>query len=188
MTVGNTSTVDVLRKFAGIRFIIECTPDWETRRAAGSIARVLDHAGWNLELKTVVEKDLPDGVTIESYRGPGTTVSEPEGQKALNDEGDGNDIKRELIAFLIANDWQAEAGSPERNELKVGEIRILVGFKPAPYFDPDFIKQFKEKMKSGWPNKRAEEIRTTIDTVKSEFKRTMQDSQDKTRERRQPNK
>ena len=188
MTVGNVSTIDVLKKFAGTRFIIECIPDWETRRAASNIEGTLNNAGWKLESTTIVAKNLPDGVTVQSYLGPGTTISEPEGWKALHDEWDGDDIKDELIAFLIANDWQVEAGFPDRNELKVGEIRILVGFKPAPYFDPDAIKQFKETIKSEWPNKRAEEIRAIINTVKSEFKRTMQDSRDKTRERQQPKK
>jgi hypothetical protein len=188
ITVGNVSTLDVLSKFAGTPCIIEFIPDWEARRAAGFVASVLNHAGWKIRSFTVVEKDLPDGVTVESYVGPGTTVSEPEGWKALHDQWDGGDIIDELVAFLIANDWQAQPGSPYSGELKIGEIRILVGFKPAPYFDPDIVKEIQEETQSEWPNKRAEEIRAIRNALKSESERVRREVRRKAQERQQPKK
>jgi hypothetical protein len=39
-----------------------------------------------------------------------------------------------LTEFLTDNDWMAVGGWASRGELKPNELRILVGFKPSPYF------------------------------------------------------
>jgi hypothetical protein len=166
------STVDVLKPFASMSVIIESIPDWEARRAAANVRGVMEAAGLSIESDEVLERNMPDGVTIELYD-PASLPAETQQERfAMYDEWDRvNHVTEEIVAFFKANDWEASEYrfepmfAPKERDLAKNEIRVRVGFKPAPYFKPDFI------LKSDNPDqaKRVAEIRKQIEYIKREL-------------------
>jgi hypothetical protein len=148
------TNIDLLRKFAGTTVIVESIPDWEARRAAGSIAAMLSIDGWNARKPVTVEKDLPEGVTVEKYRPP------PTAQPLENWWGHmkTTDAASELMNWLEANDWQVLPDWADVGELQPGEILVLVGIKPVSFFQPWPL----EHPRRNGTNKRADEIRKEI--------------------------
>jgi len=162
---GSISTVDVLRKFAGMSVIIESIPDWEARRAAGNLAQLLKDAGLLIERTDVAEKDLPDGVTVDAYT-PSDDPKKREEYMRLADWHKSADAADEIIAFLEANDWGVKWGLSAPDELRIDEVRIRVGFKPAPYFQPAMAKSGGQLL--SLEQEKVEEIRNHIKHVLSE--------------------
>jgi hypothetical protein len=147
---GSVSNIDALKKFSGMSVRIECIPDFEARRAAINLgARFLD-AGWKVvpNNTVVLREDIPfDGVTVERYLPADMqhkTMAEMNGLVAPQ-IWHSADVAGEIVRFLKSNGWEADASPSQPGELKPDEIKILVGFKPAPYFMPEQIKEFHKK-------------------------------------------
>ena len=166
----NLSTVDPLRPFHGMHFIIECIPDWEARRAAGNIESLLKKAEWTEQSVTIVDHDLPDGVSLNSYHPKWDQKAfEATGKGWSEPEDKSDDGASELRAFLEAYDWQADSDWNEKRELGPNTILIKVGFKPAPYFAPELLKELPTPVL--WDKQKIDEVKR--------HRRRMRDAEDR---------
>lgn len=154
---GNASNIDVLKQFAGKSVRIECISDWEARRAASNLADLLKRAGWNLEGDAVMVLDEPmqDGVMVYQYL-------QPDGERWDSSVWRAADMVDEVVSWLHANNWSALHRWSKHGELKPDEIKISVGFKPAPSLS-DPLRGLTAAMLE---DKRAEEIKKQIDALK----------------------
>jgi hypothetical protein len=155
---------DPLKPFAGIQVMYEVLPDSEALRAAGSLRQILEAAGWQT-ISFVPRADVNigffDGVVIESVPGGREAVEAkktPE-QAALWNRM--RDAGKALNDFLSSYNWGSRNTFKMPNEAKIplNTIRIVVGFKPSPYFEPDLVKELKEdseKMREEMKKRQAE--------------------------------
>jgi hypothetical protein len=153
---GCDSNIDALKHINGYSVRIVGITDWEARRAANNLVGIFKNARWKVEgdAATAVEQNLEDGVRVEAYMPP-----EAENDSAgINREWEAEDVAETVADFLEANGWQAMFKYSQRGELQPHEIKILVGFKPAPYFSPYKIPL----------SKRAQRIRAQIDNLMKE--------------------
>jgi hypothetical protein len=136
-----------LKPFAGMQVTFEVAPDLEAQRAAGSMASAISQAGWQ-QIPGKTRADLLDGVFIESYAPLGGTNSDM--QKDMADLDKGLNAARALRDLLISTGWLQVTAAlavypPEA--LAPNTIRIKVGFKPSPYFEPPEVKAAMERAK-----------------------------------------
>jgi hypothetical protein len=142
---GCSSNIDALKQFKGTSVRIVGITDWEARRAAKNLVGIFKNAHWSLEGDgaSAVEQELPDGVSVEAYM-----PSEADNDSAgISREWEAEDVAETVVDFLEANGWQATFRYSQRGELKPDEIKILVGFKPAPYFSPSKAPQLSARAK-----------------------------------------
>lgn len=135
--VGTKSSFDSLKPFARIKAMFETLKDAEARRAALDIRAVLGLAGWDTADVVVVERpelytEGFDGVTVEFERSAPTFQEE---------------AAEALKAYLVSNNWQARVRPRLLTEQKIPPdiIKIIVGFKPYPFVDPEWMKQMYEE-------------------------------------------
>jgi hypothetical protein len=135
------SNVDSLRLFPGMNAIVEVLPDAEARRAASDMVFLLKEAKWNVvsaSLNPSLEIPHWDGVTIEHRTYPGVPTPEAKADHAQQ-------AAETLLIFLRANNWDRIRTRPvfpdKHDEIAANTVRISVGFKPSPYFDPDWDKK-----------------------------------------------
>ena len=51
-----------------------------------------------------------------------------------------------LILWLTEHGWKASAVMDVKSEIPPDTLRIVVGFKPSPFFDPDWVKEMDKKV------------------------------------------
>lgn len=149
------SNFDSLKVFANINAIVEFIPDdAEAKKAAGSIAQILHDAGWNIMSFVPSSKVARDGVDVERSLTLPATMQSPEeivsGRRSQQ-------ASSALVEFLEAHGWVAKetaiwmpdakmTGHPFSGDtLAPSSVRIRVGLKPSPYFDPDWVKELERK-------------------------------------------
>jgi hypothetical protein len=147
----NTSTLDELKSLAGINIIVESVPDFEARRAAGSLVKALQTAHLSVVRTELITDPIPetllDGVTVERSSakiGLGPDPFDPEQQERVEAWRKRSSAVESLTNFLQENGWVARMGWFEPEELRdVNIIRVRVGFKPT-IFSPDNPSEFQE--------------------------------------------
>jgi hypothetical protein len=170
------STVDALKKFSGIVVSIETISDWEARRAGDNLDKALHEANWSATSVVIDKTDIPDGVTVYAYSPPDAWKPENWYKYDFAAIQQVSDAADELVAFMQANDWQAERGYALAiiNGLSVNQLLIKVGFKPTPYFET-FPLTLINASHSNPYKKRAEEIRNEIKKVLDEIRRAQEE-------------
>jgi hypothetical protein len=169
---GGKYNFDVLKPYAGTKFIIQTVPDWEARRAAANIAGILTGAGWTLDKAEVVDDNIEDGVSIQSYRAPARDSSNPKEYEKMvwadmGVESRSRYVAQQLEKFLTESNWQAEAHTAlfvEGPLFPPDTIRIKVGLKPSPNDLNPMVQEInkksielKKKLDHEFPSKRPEE-------------------------------
>jgi hypothetical protein len=138
-----TTNLDSLKQITGTRFIIESIPDFEARKAAGSILAMLKYCGFTVVRTGVTENFTWDGVTVEQYLSPGNdnTVSK------MQEEVLSGERKEVFMEVMQDNGWEVRGSFAKRGELQSDELRIVVGYKPASYFSeaPEWAKKMEEQ-------------------------------------------
>lgn len=151
-----------LKKFSGIQVIFETLPDAEPQRAAQEIENVLGYSAWQVAGKTLnseLYSGFFDGVTIW-YELPGNM---PPSSAEQNSKREAEEKCRKgaeaLNAYLLSKSWKSMARPymnrpyikpkiPNINhEIPPNALVIVVGFKPNPFFDPEWVKQGEERYK-----------------------------------------
>ena len=135
----NTSSLDELKSLDGINIIVESVPDFEARRAAGSLVKALQTAHlWVVRTELIsdpIPETLFDGVTVErsSAKIGLNNPSDPDEQKRIEAWRKRADAVESLTNFLEKNGWVAREGwaMPEELPDEQNTIRIRVGFKPS---------------------------------------------------------
>ncbi len=142
---GETSNIDSLRPFGGINVILEVLPDAEAERAAGYISWILTQAKWKIvsgSRNPDLNQGEYDGVVIQHRIYPGVMTPESVADRSRA-------AATALLEFLRSNNWEAETVSlfpRHHDKMPANTIRIMVGFKPSPYFLPPEIKKARERM------------------------------------------
>ena len=154
---GPRTSVDPLKRYAGLQAAIEYIPDAEARRAAYSMAGALDQAGWKVANLAVVD-GVPDGVEVGSFMppAPNKDASQDAIQSYTQTKWAANEIADALINFLHSYNWQArrgaavhEQGSPGSDPklLPIGSLRIRVGLYPAVFYvTPPATKELADRL------------------------------------------
>ena len=135
-----------LRQFAGTNVFLEYFP---TEVAdIGSLGGVLDTVRW-----PVTAHESPSifwgGVTIWTHLAP----IEPRTERLPNqDEERSHLAAKALCEFLTASGWDTRVQSGSRTEsepthVPANAIRVWVGKKPQPFFDPDWMKEMHRREK-----------------------------------------
>jgi hypothetical protein len=135
--------------FSGLQVVMVRIPDFEAARAAGSIAFFIENAGWKV-VGWETSTNPPDGVTIETFwRSKRTLLPTSEEFRNIRNEEDRVDkAGAALVDALKKADWQEVRATWATSEtLPENTIRISVGFKPYPYFNPQWVKDLEEKFK-----------------------------------------
>jgi hypothetical protein len=150
---GDKTSFEELKPFAGTEVIFDVLPDAEARRAAQEIGNVLSFAGWKtvrVNFRADLYTGYFDGVIVEPKR-PGMGILANPGDKELAKEIAQEERSRQcaeaLVSYLLSKDWKARTNLWHGDQLPANTIRILVGFKPSPFYDPDWVKQMEEKYK-----------------------------------------
>ncbi len=154
MGPGDFSTFQELKPFAGTKVIFEVLTDVEARRAASEIAKILNFAQWKIS-DPVPNPDLwtgyNDGVHIEYEMARGLPFTRFPPSK--DEKGKYESLERcqkaaqALESYLIGVDWDAWSRPDIENRIPANTLKIVVGFKPNPLFEPDWIKNGKEEHK-----------------------------------------
>jgi hypothetical protein len=149
VTASPNSNFEELKPFGGTNVIFEVLTDSEARRAANEIGNLVGFAGW----KVVSVNSNPelwsgffDGVSI---------VPPSDFSPGFAGQVDGNKlaIRRKttraaeaLTLWLIDQNWKASVRNniPEVGELPDDTIKIFIGFKPNPFFEPDWVKDMEK--------------------------------------------
>lgn len=150
------SSVDGLKPFTDIQTIIGFIPDdAEARRAAGNIAQILVLAGWKIASSGPDPGAAMEGVVVEQYLAPTPLTPRlptAEDQQHRADERHSHDAAVALVDLLQANDWKATLGFAARemagHTIPRNTVRVRVGIKPLPYFDPAWMKELDAKVKA----------------------------------------
>jgi hypothetical protein len=148
------STFEELNPFHGTKVMFEVLTDAEARRAAGAIAGILTLAKWDI-VSTVPNPDLytgvNDGVRIEYglTRTEGHLRVDKQAQKAAE----------ALALYLTEQNWEADPAFGKPNEIPANTVKIIVGFKPNALFEPDWVKQGRERRKQEMEREREFEKR-----------------------------
>jgi hypothetical protein len=142
--LSDTPNFEPLKKFAGINVILWYLPDAEAIRATNHIIQLITFAGWNLvskEPRPELSAGYFDGVSVEvrSRKDP----TDLESAKEILRREEAADA---LIEFLESNNWYAHKTFAD-NPLPNNTIKICVGFKPSPYFFPEWVKKGAQKGK-----------------------------------------
>jgi hypothetical protein len=134
------SSEDQLKPFAGWSVIIRSISDVEARRAALNLKGHFEAAGWNVVGNTIkIEDNLNffDGVTVDQYAASveDLTINGP--VDGIGREMQSSKATEAVVGFLKSNNWEARHMWAGLAEIKPNEVRVTVGFKPAPYFMAD---------------------------------------------------
>jgi hypothetical protein len=157
---GESDSLDELKPFAGTKVIFEVLPDVEARRAALEIEHVLTFAHWEkvgLSLNPELFWGFNDGVRIEYGLNP--EMGHP--GSALR-AGDKSPQAADVLAFfLMKQGWYAHATSEfnTTDRLPINTIKIVVGFKPNPLFEPWIEEYRQEEIRS---RQEMEDLKTRI--------------------------
>lgn len=161
---GQLPNLDKLSQFKGTKFVVRFLPDAEAERAASNLIGVLTSSsvGWKLS-GTIPDPtkytEFFDGVLVtwssskeeyDNLPGPDKGAERMEKLRELvRETSKAQDISEELVDFLLKNGWRARstASGADEEHFPPGAVVIIVGFKPSPYFDPEWIKDMNETNK-----------------------------------------
>jgi hypothetical protein len=146
---GNKTSFDELKPFTGTEVIFEVLPDAEARRAAQEIQNVLMFAGWKtstVNFRADLYAGYFDGVIIEPRR-PAIGMPPMPSDNEFADQERSRQCATALVSYLLSKNWKARMNLWHDDQLPANTIRILVGFKPNPFYDPDWVKQMEENYK-----------------------------------------
>ena len=142
--------IDRLRPYRGIQVILEYIPDEEARRAAGSISIVIQQVGWKV-IKSTQQSGLSDGVTIESH----VEITDPDtSEERIIQSSETEKCRSAALAFrdlLVSSGWlsvDAWLAAAPTERLPPNTIKIEIGFKPSPYFEPAEVTQARERRRA----------------------------------------
>jgi hypothetical protein len=135
ISVNRKSNIEGLKRYAGTEAIVEFIPDLEAARAANSIKFILESAGWKITRFGRSVEDISDGVAVKFFHAP--TSDWP----VFQAQGKSIEKASALVDFLKDNNWVAHIAWSMRGELGENSIKVEVGFKPSPYFDPPQLKE-----------------------------------------------
>lgn len=151
---GGKSNIDPLKKFSGIEMIVEYLPDAECTRAAFNIVQLASMAGWKLvrcEPNLQIDPGLafPEGVVVRPYSSDATSEKPP---RDRSDEEQKNETRSNraadaLVEFLDSNNWDATKKLGWKANVPVNTVKISVGLKTLPYFEPKEFKEARDKAK-----------------------------------------
>jgi len=147
---GPKANFDSLRPFAEMQVIFDVLPDAEAVRAASNLRQILEMAGWKTA-QFVPRADANigffDGVVIESLPS-GAEMIQSMGNREQAVSWQRLDKAGEALEdFLSSYNWEARATFREPNAppIPANTIKIVVGFKPNPYFAPEWVKKAREE-------------------------------------------
>jgi hypothetical protein len=135
------ATFATLRPFPDIKVLMYVLSDAEAERAAGSIGALIQPVSWKIEAVNIMPSlntGFYDGVVVS----PPMRIR-PE-YPAEDKENAWRSYKaaEALVAILKSQNWEARVmpiqGAAEQD---TKTLKIHVGFKPSPYFDPDWVKE-----------------------------------------------
>jgi hypothetical protein len=135
------ATFAPLRPFPDIKVLMYVLSDAEAERAAGSIGALIQPVSWKIEAVNIMPSlntGFYDGVVVS----PPMRIR-PE-YPAEDKENAWRSYKaaEALVAILKSQNWEARVmpiqGAAEQD---TKTLKIHVGFKPSPYFDPDWVKE-----------------------------------------------
>jgi hypothetical protein len=155
-----TYNTDELKKFSGTSALIEYIPDFEAERAARFIASALEASGWTIAEVNSSTVIMFDGISVERYNGPERgNLDIPDNFKLsqldYGEEMRSLDACEAVVDFLRDSNVVANTGVtgratdlPPKNDIPPRSVRIRVGFKPNPYFEPGPVKDAKKREES----------------------------------------
>jgi hypothetical protein len=154
--IKGVSNVDVLKPFAGTKFLLRYVPDWEPKRAATNVSDLIRTAGWILageEKDEELSKYSFDGVVVETYL-PFASNPNAESKEEWARGTGSRQAAEALVNWLISNGWTARVGMRDE-KVPANGIRINVGLKPSPYFLQKEMKEQAEEEKKRKEDERA---------------------------------
>ena len=141
------SNLEELQTFAGIHPIhalIMYVPEFGAERAANQIATIVHEAGWTYSFQ--LNADLPDGMVVRRHASTNLgAINDPD---EVRSEG----AATALVAFLGSFDWEATVDRGSRSDktpfhVPANTVRVEIGVKAMPYFDPEWQKELDKTMK-----------------------------------------
>jgi hypothetical protein len=150
VTGSPNSNFEELKPFAGTHVIFEVLTDAEARRAANEVGNLVGFAGW----KVVSVNSNPDlwmgffdGVSIVTPERFPEPMPGQVGPKILATREKTRKAAESLALWLIGNGWKASVRNniPDVGEIPDDTIKIFIGFKPNPFFDPDWVKEMEKQ-------------------------------------------
>jgi hypothetical protein len=130
---GDDSSLEPLKKFAGMQAIIESSPEEDAPSAAESLRKVLIDAGWK-PIKPVHRlKPIPDGITVQPSWGS-------------------EDAARAILRLVTQNGWPAvtpdfsaaRGTNSPFGSLPPHTVRIVIGAKPPALFLNPLVKGWEK--------------------------------------------
>jgi hypothetical protein len=141
--IDDRATYASLRPFPDTKVLMYVLSDAEAQRAAGSIAALIQQAFWKIETVTItsdLNSGFYDGVVVSP---PMRILPEYPLEDKQNAARSGAAADA-LVAILKSQNWEARAQPAEKAfEQDTKTLKIFVGFKPSPYFDPDWVKKLR---------------------------------------------
>ncbi|SPE27910.1 hypothetical protein SBA7_1160006 [Candidatus Sulfotelmatobacter sp. SbA7] len=168
-----------LEKFPGTELKIEYIPDFEARRAANSIAAIVEQfAKWKVtEFAVTLDPNVSDGVTIKRYSGKlAHGPQEVANESMLVEDADAR--ANALAKFLTDQDWfNVDVGMDDwiKPTLSPTQILIIVGYKPSRHFLPEWQRKIEaaseeqEKRSREHMDKMREEDRQRRENLRKQF-------------------
>jgi hypothetical protein len=149
VTASPDSNFEDLKPFAGTKVVFIVLTDAEARRATNEIGNLVMFAGWKVvsaESNPDLWPGFYDGVSIVPPPGfPPISMmgSDAQSQKTLETQQRTTEAANALALWLIRQNWKASVryNIQETGKIPEDTIKIFVGFKPDPFFDPDWVKQ-----------------------------------------------
>lgn len=149
---GAKTTFDELKPFAGTNVAFVILTEAEARRAAQEIQNVLMFAGWkatSVDYSADIFPGFYDGVIVQDPGLLGGVVFSPtekDGTKKIAELERTRKCATALVSYLLSKGWKARMQNlPDFPALPSDTIRIVVGFKPNPFYDPDWVKEMEER-------------------------------------------
>lgn len=120
--VGTASNFDSLKPFKGTLIVFEHSPEREPAMFSGNLAPFAINSGWAMLDKwwsVPAKRELPDGVTVESYVGP-------------HGETDSSSDAADAFATFLRNNGidGVRRSAASRGELPPNAVRVLIGQMP----------------------------------------------------------
>lgn len=145
---GEKTTFDELKPFAGTNVVFVILTDAEARRAAQEIQNVLMFAGWKTTSINYSADMFPgfyDGVIVQDPGWSRGAMFNPTDAKKIAESERSRKCATALVSYLSSKGWKARMQYLPDFPLPASDtIRVLVGFKPNPFYDPDWVKETQE--------------------------------------------
>ncbi len=138
-----------LKTFAGINVILEYVPDIEAIRAASRIFANIDSAHWHvidIASNPQAYQTFFDGVLVEYFLPKDDPVTLERSTKDEADFARSTEAADALVGVLKSHHWIARSMFGGKGNPPPDTIKVIVGFKPSPYFDSVRDREFREML------------------------------------------